>query len=265
MPIKQLKTISMARVTAADQAIEMPAEKQGAFYSLVESFLLLNPSPSDEHIHQLASAVGMDPETFEQLLYKLFGSVLHPKGGSEPEEILSDNVDEMPPGLEEEMLTDGNEHENLMARLTAGAAGVNPNLFDFDDIDESVTAATTSESGLLDRAYNELASALRGTGESYKGDTLVEHLVSYAEGQPDFHQIFGKGPGAGINARHAAQEFLKKPPFKLESADADGRAAEADGVADPELLGREDPLKEASEGDGAVDEELVQEQMGGGL
>jgi hypothetical protein len=191
MPITVLETISKSRITASDQAIGLDEGKQAAFYSLMESFLLLNPSPSDEHIHMLAEATGMDPETFEQLIYQSFGSLLHPPGDEDvgktsDSEVLSDPISNEGG---DELLTDVHEHEGLMARLTASnvddntADPVNKNLFDLNDI-EPITAS-----------------------------------------------------------------------------DPDGRAAEDDGVEDPELLGGEDPLKEASDADGAVDEELVEELL----
>ena len=197
MPITALKTISKSRVVAADQGIELPAEQQAAFYTLMESFLLLNPSPSDDQMHQLTTSTGMDPETFEQLVYQCFGSLLHPDASAEQddEEVLSD-ADE--PEEEDdllsdeggsELLTDAHEHEDLMSRLVAS------------NVDDNTA------------------------------DPVNRDLFNLNDLEP------------------------------IEASDPDGRAAENDGIPDPELLGGEDPLKEASESDGAVDEELVQETL----
>lgn len=49
---------------------------EGVFYQLLEAFLRLNESPSDEQIHALATALGTDPETLESKIYSMLADVL---------------------------------------------------------------------------------------------------------------------------------------------------------------------------------------------
>lgn len=186
--IKQLKTTSLSRIPASDSVPELDTEKQGAFYSLMESFLILNPSPTDEQVHNLTTSVGMDPETFEHLTYKFFGGVLHPT--QEPEE-------------DSEFLSDG---EDLQCE---------------DDPDSEL---------LSDDEYED------------DEDGLMSRITSGKEKNLINHQLFDTSD-------------------IVEASDADGRAADNDGEPDAEVLGEEDPLKEASEADGAVDEEVLQEAL----
>lgn len=163
MPITVLPTISMSRVTAEDADIQLPADKQEAFYSLIESFLLLNPSPSDEHMHGLASAVGIDPETFEALIYKFFGSVINQQG-----DLLSDAEDsEDASDLEE--VVDENAHADLMARLTSSNVDDSTmNLFDTDDLITSSDAdgQAASEDGVFDQELLGMEDTLKDAADS---------------------------------------------------------------------------------------------------
>ena len=43
---------------------------------LIKCFLSINGSPSDQQIHQLADAVGMDKETLESAIYEMLSDCL---------------------------------------------------------------------------------------------------------------------------------------------------------------------------------------------
>jgi hypothetical protein len=74
MPIKTLEPVSKPsfEVTAMSQ----DPETQSKLYTLVESFLLLNPEPSDDQVHMLAQSINMDYEQLEAIVYKFFAQVL---------------------------------------------------------------------------------------------------------------------------------------------------------------------------------------------
>lgn len=137
------------------QAYHDDDDKYVLLYQLVEAFFRLNDSPSDEQMHSLASALGMDPESLESHIYEFFSDVLE--------------------GSEGETLGDPDEYGE-------------------EDEDED-------------------------------------------DGPYDLHLT------------------------TLESADADGRAAENNGRPDLEQFGQSDVYKEASEHDGAPDEELIEELL----
>ena len=149
MPIKQIQTTSVMQSSInADADIQLDDEKQAAFYSLMESFLSLNPTPTDEHIHMLATSVGMEPETFEQLIYKFFGSVLHPKDAAEA--FLEDD--------EEEPIDDA-LHASLMDRIGASNSDdntfgrvINKQIFDVKDIEPIEAADFDGEAAETDGA-----------------------------------------------------------------------------------------------------------------
>lgn len=191
MPITVLKTISVSRITAANASPALEDEKQSAFYSLMESFLLLNPTPSDEQVHQLATSVGMDPETFESLIYKFFGDMV--------------KHDEDAHG------GDFNADQDLLA--------------DFGD-------------------------------EAEDEDTEAEEFLDEGDAQDDDNTVTASNVD---DMPMNKQMFDTNDIEPIEAADQDGKAADEDGIPDPELLGGEDPIKEGSESDGAVDEEVLQE------
>lgn len=60
------------------------------------------------------------------------------------------------------------------------------------------------------QAYSELNAAV-DPRDIPTGDTLVDNLIMYAEGYPDYKQLF-KTPA---DAERAARAWLKHPPFKL--------------------------------------------------
>lgn len=63
---------------------------------------------------------------------------------------------------------------------------------------------------LWSQAYSELNAAI-DPREIPTGDTLVDNLIMYAEGYPDYKKLF-KSPA---EAERAARAWLKHPPFKL--------------------------------------------------
>lgn len=80
MPIQVVKTkpggSPPKKVEAAQVADSMADDEKESMYSLVEAYLLIVPDPSDDQIHALATAVGMDHETFEQFLYEILSKVV---------------------------------------------------------------------------------------------------------------------------------------------------------------------------------------------
>lgn len=174
MPIKQFKTISMASPVTAAVDVQLSEEQQAAFYSFVESFLLLNPSPSDEQVHTLATAVGLDPETFEQLLYKFFGDLLKPTpvesevdpALDEPDEQTWDvDGSEEPDDIESDATLDDDLPEDIPEHLQASFldranSAKKQGLFDVNDlevVDEpSVTAADQTNRSAEDDGQPDL-------------------------------------------------------------------------------------------------------------
>lgn len=52
---------------------------------IVNSFLELNPEPTEEQVHSLAVTLGMTPEDFEAILYEMFGDLVNEN--IDPEEL----------------------------------------------------------------------------------------------------------------------------------------------------------------------------------
>lgn len=118
--------------------------------------------------------------------------------------------------------------------------------------------------------------------------TLIENFLLINE-EPADEQVHLLAAALGLSKEELEQHLFKFFSDTLEDQDSDSFGAdtsdedfdssrlessdlrasephsllmEDDGVEDPELLGREDPIKEASEADGAVDEEVLLEQQG---
>lgn len=271
--IKQLKMTSVSRVdTTAATAVEITPDKKEAFYSLVESFLLINPSPSDEHMHMLATAVGMDPETFEQLVYQMFGQLLDEEAdeGSPLESpTVEANGEEMPNN--DYSHGDGQNYSVMSAALAErvrSSGQLTPKqkvVFNTDDIDDdedalddeadSIVATTPAEMKILDRAWQNLKAEMRKFNEHYEGETLLDHFVTYAQGDPNYESVFGKGAAGATKCSQAADVYLQDQD--ITAADEVGDAAANDGIVDTEQFGTDDPMKEAGDFDGAVDDEVV--------
>jgi hypothetical protein len=52
---------------------EDPADDGASLEAIIQAYLDVNPTPSDEQIHHLAAMLGMTPESFEEVIYKMFG------------------------------------------------------------------------------------------------------------------------------------------------------------------------------------------------
>lgn len=55
---------------------------------IINSFLELNPEPTEEQVHTLAASLGMTPEDFEAVLYAMFGELVNEN--VEPEDLVGD-------------------------------------------------------------------------------------------------------------------------------------------------------------------------------
>jgi hypothetical protein len=91
--------------------------------ALIKLFLIINPEPADAQVHALASAIAVDKETLESLVYSMLGEVVNEEetlldadevsiSGSvvcaADEDVLYDpNIDEDNIPLEDVALTDG--------------------------------------------------------------------------------------------------------------------------------------------------------------
>jgi len=53
--------------------MELQANPENALETLIVNFFNINPHPADAQIHALAGAVGVDKETLEAVIYKMFG------------------------------------------------------------------------------------------------------------------------------------------------------------------------------------------------
>lgn len=62
--------------------------------ALLEAYLLLVDSPTDEQVHSLSRAIGLDPETLEAVLYEMFGDLLRSEEEESPDvALLGDELD----------------------------------------------------------------------------------------------------------------------------------------------------------------------------
>jgi hypothetical protein len=57
--------------------MELKATPESALEILIVNFFDLNPTPADAQIHALAGAIGVDKETLESVIYKMFGEQQH--------------------------------------------------------------------------------------------------------------------------------------------------------------------------------------------
>lgn len=95
MAIKILATEEPPRVTSSlaipkldkEKPVELSQETLLKLYTLVETFLLLNPKPSDIQVHSLALALGLTHEFLESLIYEMFAEVLADDQEGSPEEV----------------------------------------------------------------------------------------------------------------------------------------------------------------------------------
>lgn len=60
----------------------------------VVDFMLLNPDPPDEKIHEFAQSLGLDPDEFETIIYKLLTKLVKDEYGEQPEEFEDEENEE---------------------------------------------------------------------------------------------------------------------------------------------------------------------------
>jgi hypothetical protein len=92
MPINILATTSSPPPRKVLASVE-DEDSRALLYQLLEAFLRLNDSPSDEQMHSLASALGMDSEALESTIYSLFADVLDHSSDDTKDSITFDDSD----------------------------------------------------------------------------------------------------------------------------------------------------------------------------
>lgn len=79
--------------------MELQANPENALETLIVEFFSINPHPADAQIHALAGALGIDKETLEAVIYKMFGEQTAQQPTAQPnfaatmtERILQDDI-----------------------------------------------------------------------------------------------------------------------------------------------------------------------------
>lgn len=79
MPIETVRT----KPVRVESQLEVPSgvdtlddESRNQLYQLIEAFLTLNPSPTDEQVHALSTSLGMDHKLFEAVIYRILSEII---------------------------------------------------------------------------------------------------------------------------------------------------------------------------------------------
>lgn len=68
-------------------------DEEEVFYDLLVSFFRLNPSPTDEQVHSLAAALGVDHEDLEAMIYEILSIMMEDQDLSEEaRELVTQNL-----------------------------------------------------------------------------------------------------------------------------------------------------------------------------
>lgn len=108
MPIRTIET--KQTVVAA----VLTDERVSQLYSLIESFLIFNPEPSDEQVHLLAAAAGLSKEELEQYLFKFFGQVIEDEEDEEAAVDPAEPSESPTPFISRVKVTSSEPHSKLM-------------------------------------------------------------------------------------------------------------------------------------------------------
>ena len=93
------------------QFITEGSDKENEIFETIMDFFSKNPSPKDDKVHALAEKLGLEPDDFETMIYKILGSFLG-AGKAKKSKLTEKDVDpkELKMGIKVEM-----EHTNNKA------------------------------------------------------------------------------------------------------------------------------------------------------
>jgi hypothetical protein len=125
-----------------DESLSEGAEEANDFFLLLQSYLRLVPSPTDEQVHKLAESLGMSPEELEQGIYHTLSILLEDEELSEDaRDLIQQNLDRQG-AVAQETLADEN------------------NFIDTDEVDDNPVAvfsdAEAEDDGVVDTGVDSI-------------------------------------------------------------------------------------------------------------